>query len=177
MAGVPQAGAHLWAQDDGLYTLFFPLSIPLPCFPIGWVLQVHNLISLRLLIRVLSGVAILLFPRCLGALLVLIWWLSPKSSLNKEHRGRWYQAFRCLFRRFLRHTMTCSPVWSRAGYSCNVCDKIYIYTPIYRVGIPGKIWLEDKWCKLSEIFPELSRRTPKKNYDNGVHEIKNIIQF
>ena len=72
MVGVLQAGAHLWTQDDSLYTLFFPLSTPLPCFPIGWVLQVHNLINLRLLICVLSGVAILLFPRCLGVLLVVL---------------------------------------------------------------------------------------------------------
>ena len=44
-----------------------------------------------------------------------------------------------------------------------------------RMCIPGKVCLDDKWCKLSEIFPKLSRKTPKKNYDNGVHEIKKIL--
>ena len=142
MAGVPQAGAHLWTQHDSLYTLFSPPCLPpLPCFPTGWVLQVHNLIRgftfvIYLLICFViwcQSVAILLFPRCLSALLVvLIWWFASKSSLNKDHRsGGWCQAFRCLFRCFLGHAMTCSMVWSGAGYSCSVYDKIYIYTPIY----------------------------------------------
>jgi len=51
-------------------TAFVPCFSPLPCFPIGWVLQVHNLIKRfifvnYLLIRVLS-------PRCLSTLLIRI---------------------------------------------------------------------------------------------------------
>ena len=60
-----------------------------------------------------------------------------------------------------------------------VCMTKYTYlhlsTPIYRACVPGKGHLEDKWRKLSEIFPKLSRKTPRKNYGSGDHEIKKYI--
>ena len=64
---------------------------------------------------------------------------------------------------------------SRAGYSCNVYDKkLHIYFSIYTEhAFLGKVHLEGKWCKLAETTPKYSRKTPKKNYGSGDHEIKN----
>ena len=117
-----------------LYPVFSPLPPPSPLFP-HWLgtpgsQSYQRIYICYLLVNLFviwcQSVAILSFPRCLSALLVvLIWWFASKSSLNKDHRGGgWCQAFPCLFRRFLGHAMTCSLAWSGAGYSCSVYDKI-----------------------------------------------------
>ena len=64
MAGIPQAEERAYGYGhDSFCTLFPPPHTPcLPCFPTGWVLQVHNLIKRftfvnHLLIPVLCGVS------------------------------------------------------------------------------------------------------------------------
>ena len=132
----------------------FPPSLPPhPPFPIGWVLQVHNLIKgLRLLIRVLSGVsqvssqAILLSPRWLSRSDKVIFFkvfikqrvpggkrmpglpnVSSGASLGMSSLIIWFDQ-------------------SCAGYSCNVYDKkLHIYFSIYTEhAFLGKVHLEGK---------------------------------
>ena len=141
MAGVLHAGAPLRTNDSLLY-LVSPFVYPPPLFP-HWLGTPGSQFYQRFTfvnscVIWCQSVAILLCPRCLSLIDTVIFF---KVLLNKEHRGVGRMPGLPDVSSGASLGMSWLVLWfdkSRAGYSCNVYDKIYICTPIYWACIPGE---------------------------------------
>ena len=122
MAGVPQAGAHLWTQHDNFYTLFLSLTSPFsPVSPLagysGFTILSEDLIGS------LSGV------QCSSCPIDKV--ICLEFLLNKEYGGEG----RCpIFSRHSPyHVVNCSFLnWQNTVAMCEIYSQcwLYIYTYI-----------------------------------------------
>ena len=133
MAGVPQAGAHLWTQDDSLYTPVFPFIHPPALFP-HWLgtpgSQSYQLTFVDSCVIWCSHPVVSKMSRCSSCIDMVI---VSEVFVKQRAPGGMMPGFRCLFRASSAyHALFSGLISCRIFLQC-VWQNIHIYTYILSV--------------------------------------------